>query len=54
VGDLTPDVDDYTLLAAFAAQYPSTCSAKGIQIQLKFNHKSILISIQISFDFNSN
>jgi RNA recognition motif-containing protein len=28
VGDLTPDVDDYTLLAAFAAQYPSTCSAK--------------------------
>lgn len=28
VGDLSPEVDDYTLLAAFAAQYPSTCSAK--------------------------
>jgi len=28
VGDLSPEVDDYILLAAFSAQYPSTCSAK--------------------------
>lgn len=29
VGDLTPEVDDYTLYKAFAARYPSIRTAKG-------------------------
>ncbi|CAG2113568.1 unnamed protein product [Medioppia subpectinata] len=28
VGDLSPEVDDFTLLNAFSKHYPSTCSAK--------------------------
>ncbi|CAG2108648.1 unnamed protein product [Medioppia subpectinata] len=30
VGDLSPEVDDFTLLNAFSKHYPSTCSAKVI------------------------
>ena len=29
VGDLTPEVDDYTLYKTFASRYPSIRTAKG-------------------------
>ena len=44
IGDLSPDVDDYTLYKGFASRYPSVRLAKGNQKMKNRSEKGISIS----------